>query len=181
MKSFNYTLLIGVLLVNLFVPLSENLGFIDISQRNSSRENLSISLVESNNGMIMGSVKDSATSEPIPFLKVLIIKDNEVISSTESDFDGKFKFDLAEGSYTLKVSGEDYHALWIENIIVWSERITFLQNLTMQQSDDSKDARIKREEYSMPLGCRDGTAKSSTLTKEDLERFKRINDSNIRN
>ena len=50
---------------------------------------------------ITGTVIDGDFNEPLPFANILIKETGEGVTS---DFDGKYSFELEEGTYTLQFS-----------------------------------------------------------------------------
>ena len=54
---------------------------------------------QAGSGSIKGSVLDSESKEPIPFVKVVLYQGGIIKGGTESDFDGKFQFpSISSGS-----------------------------------------------------------------------------------
>jgi hypothetical protein len=57
---------------------------------------------------IEGSVVDNANTTPIVYAKLTLKQNDTVLKNTQSDFDGKFKFDgLSSGSYTIVISAKN--------------------------------------------------------------------------
>lgn len=59
-------------------------------------------------GTVEGTVMDATTSQPIPFVKVKVEGQNK---GAVTDFDGKFKFPIAAGNYTLVFTESEYKEL----------------------------------------------------------------------
>ena len=57
---------------------------------------------------IKGTVVDSKTDEPLPFVNVIITDSNGTVTGTATDFDGNFAVKVAKGSYTITFSSLGY-------------------------------------------------------------------------
>ena len=57
---------------------------------------------------IKGTVVDSKTDEPIPFVNVIIADTNGTVTGTATDFDGNFAVKVAKGNYTITFSALGY-------------------------------------------------------------------------
>ena len=64
---------------------------------------------------ITGTVIDGDFNEPLPFANILI---QETGDGVTSDFDGKYTFELAAGTYTLQFSFVGYETKIITGILV---------------------------------------------------------------
>jgi len=82
----------------------------------------SLITVTSQNGQIKGVILDKEfDNQPLAFTTIKIKDTN---SSTSSDFDGSFSFDLKPGTYTLEVIFSGYKTVEIQNIKVNSNTTT---------------------------------------------------------
>ena len=57
---------------------------------------------------IKGTVVDSKTDDPLPFVNVIITDSNGTVTGTATDFDGNFAVKVAKGSYTITFSALGY-------------------------------------------------------------------------
>ena len=72
---------------------------------------------------IHGLVTDAKTGELLPFVNIVIEKDNEMITGTHTNFDGYYQLSgLESGTYTLKLSSVGFKPLRLTGIeIIGSE------------------------------------------------------------
>ena len=73
---------------------------------------------------ITGTVIDGDFNEPLPFANILIKETGEGVTS---DFDGKYSFDLEEGTYTLQFSFVGYETKIITEIQVMGNKYTITE------------------------------------------------------
>ena len=57
---------------------------------------------------IKGTVVDSKTDEPLPFVNVIIADSNGTVTGTATDFDGNFAVKVVKGNYTITFSAMGY-------------------------------------------------------------------------
>ena len=70
---------------------------------------------------ITGTVIDGDFNEPLPFANILLKETGEGVTS---DFDGKYSFELDEGTYTLQFSFVGYETKIITEIQVKGNEYT---------------------------------------------------------
>ncbi len=81
-------------------------------------------------GAIHGKVFDE-TGQPIYSANISIV-DGPTTTGTTSDFDGQFKIKpLSAGTYTVEVSYLGYQTSKIVGVLVYNNKITFLEDITM--------------------------------------------------
>ena len=129
-------------------------------------------------GSIKGVVKDGDTKQPIPFCKVVLFQNGSVKGGATTDFDGGFQINsVGAGSYDVEVrnEAEGYVPTSLTGVIVSSERITFLDDLTISKpknKDNPKEiAEVRVVAYRVPLINKDGGASGATVTREDIARL----------
>lgn len=129
-------------------------------------------------GSIKGVVKDGDTKQPIPFCKVVLFQNGSIKGGATTDFDGGFQINsVGAGSYDVEIrnEAEGYVPGAITGVIVSSERITFLDDLTIakpKNKDNPKEiAEVKVTAYRVPLINKDGGASGATVTREDISRL----------
>lgn len=126
-------------------------------------------------GFIKGSLVDSKTKEPIPFLRVNLLKNDNIIFGTDTDFDGHFTLKAEPGVYDISILGIEYITTYICEVPIDLERITFIMKQEIPSSVNNTDLdkdenSTQRIPYKIPIGCRDGNGtRSGTITREDLE------------
>lgn len=67
------------------------------------------------NGTILGTVTDKNTTEPLPFVKI-IVEGTEF--GTTTDFDGKYKLEIPTGTYTLRATFTGYETQKKFNVVL---------------------------------------------------------------
>ncbi len=68
---------------------------------------------------IYGLITDAKTGELLPFVNIVIEKDNKMVRGTQTNFDGYYSFSgLAPGLYTLKVSSVGFKPQRLQEIEV---------------------------------------------------------------
>ncbi|HLV41674.1 MAG TPA: carboxypeptidase regulatory-like domain-containing protein [Brumimicrobium sp.] len=128
---------------------------------------------QAGNGTIKGSVIDGESSEPIPFVKVVLYQGGIIKGGTETDFDGKFEFpSTSSGSYDVEFRSQEYQAMKIENVSVSAERITFLDKTKLSKPEDVQQMEeVQIVAYKVPLINKDGGAQGQTVTREDISKL----------
>lgn len=126
-------------------------------------------------GTIRGTVKDGDSKQPIPFCKVVLIQNGNIKAGANTDFDGKFQINaVAAGEYDVEVRNETegYQPTALTGVIVSSEKITFLDDLTISKPKNIQDIEeVVVVAYKVPLIDKDGGASGATVTREDISRL----------
>ncbi len=126
-------------------------------------------------GSIKGTVKDGDTKQPVAFAKVVLFQGGSVRGGATTDFDGKFQINsINAGSYDIEVRNESegYQPAALTGVIVSSDNITFLDDLTIAKAKEAKEiGEVKIVAYRVPLIDRDGGASGATITREDIARL----------
>ncbi|MGB6036823.1 MAG: mucoidy inhibitor MuiA family protein, partial [Cryomorphaceae bacterium] len=111
-------------------------------------------------GTLKGTLTDSQTEEPLPFVNVVLQQGSEQIIGTATDFEGRYTIKpIQSGQYDVQVNYVGYNAKRIEGVRINADKITFL--------DIGLDSAVKLEtfeiaEYSVPSIDRDGGASGSS-------------------
>src|SRR5574343_44524 len=126
-------------------------------------------------GSIKGVVKDGDTQQPLPFCKVVLFQNGSVKGGATTDFDGGFQINsVGAGSYDVEVrnEAEGYQPTALTGVIVSSEKITFLDDLTISKPKNIQDIEeVVVVAYKVPLIDKDGGASGATVTREDISRL----------
>ncbi|MEY3236567.1 MAG: hypothetical protein RI883_668 [Bacteroidota bacterium] len=126
-------------------------------------------------GSINGTVKDGDTKQPVAFAKVVLFQGGSIRGGATTDFDGKFQISsINAGTYDLEVRNESegYQPTALTGVIVSSDNITFLDNLTIAKAKEAREIQeVKIVAYRVPLIDRDGGASGATITREDIARL----------
>lgn len=132
-------------------------------------------------GTIRGTVKDEKSKQPIWGCKVLLKQNGNIKGGANTDDDGKFQLNsIAPGVYDVEVrnEGEGYQPALTTGVVVSSDRITFLDDLTLgKPTSTDPNEKVKEIEevkviaYKVPLINKDGGASGATVTREDISRM----------
>lgn len=126
-------------------------------------------------GTIKGTVTDGDTKQPLPFCKVVLFQSGNIKGGATTDFDGKFQINSVNaGSYDLEVRNEPegYQPFRQTGVIVSSDNITFLDDLTISKAKEVKEIQeVRIVAYRVPLIDKDGGASGATVTREDIARL----------
>jgi hypothetical protein len=120
-------------------------------------------------GTLQGTITDSQTGEPLPFVNVIVYANGNQTSGVNTDFDGKYVVKpITPGNYDVLFSFVGYTTKKITGVIITSNKITF--------NDIKLDPGIQLEEavvveYQVPLIDRDGGASGGTVTREDIDKM----------
>jgi len=131
----------------------------------------SFSFGQMNYGTIRGKVKDK-NGDPGMFVKIVVVdsKDSSqnFVAGCQSDFDGYFQLNaLKAGEYDLIFSSSEHDTLIVEDVLVQLERITFVDNVTMNNLEFDCS-------YGVPTPMRrsveDPFGRFTTIQPEDIRR-----------
>ena len=126
-------------------------------------------------GSIKGTVTDGDSKEPLAFCKVILFQNGNIKGGATTDFDGNFQINsVAAGTYDVEVRNEPegYQPTAMAGVIVSSEKITFLEDLTLFKAKEVKEIQeVKIVRYKVPLINKDGGASGATVTREDITRM----------
>lgn len=132
---------------------------------------VSYSLAQTGVGTIRGVVTEKETADPLPFVNVVLFQNGVQKGGGKTDFDGKFQINsISPGSYDVEVRFVGYQTLRQEGVIVSSDKITFLNDLQLGQSDGLL-TEVEVVHYEVPLIDKDGGASGQTVTREDIARM----------
>ena len=83
-------------------------------------------------GTLEGRVKDSQ-GEPLPFLNIVLFKDESVVSECSTDFDSQYKITgMTPDGYELKAELTGYATYRNPSVNIGANKITY-PDITMQQ------------------------------------------------
>ena len=102
----------------------------------------SICNAQSNNGQLMGKIKDAKTQSILDYATIVVKQDGFVKASTSSDEYGDYTIaNLPAGEYTLEVSYVGYTKYIVNGININSEAIT-LFNCELKVTENLSDCPI---------------------------------------
>src|SRR3989338_4480093 len=126
-------------------------------------------------GTIRGTIVDKESKEALYGCIVAIKQNGTVKGNATTDFDGKFQINsITPGSYDVEISnpGEGYQPSITTGVVVSSDRITFLDDLTLGKPESIKDMEeVVVIAYRVPLIERDGGPSGGRVTREDIARL----------
>ena len=125
---------------------------------------LSFSVINAQNS-ISGIVKDSLTGESLPFAHISLLKSENIIKITNSDFYGYFKMDdLPNGTYNINISFIGYKTCIKENITIPGNDINI--EILMIRDPNIVFGEIEIIDYHTPI-IADITLSSSVIYEEE--------------
>ena len=81
-----------------------------------------------NTGILSGTVTEKETQEPLPFVKIILEQSGVIISTTTSDFDGKYKlYNIKADTFDIRVSFIGYETHLTKGVYISPNQITTLQ------------------------------------------------------
>lgn len=120
-------------------------------------------------GTLQGTVKDKTTSEPLPFVSIVIENQGARVAGGQTDFDGNYRITpIDPGSYDVTVSYVGYQPLKVTGVIINSNNITF-QDFSLNSGLELKDVEVIR--YKVPLIDKDGGASGATVTRDQIAKM----------
>ncbi|MBK9512517.1 MAG: TonB-dependent receptor [Flavobacteriales bacterium] len=120
-------------------------------------------------GSLKGKITDKKSSEPLPFVNVVIENRGTQVSGGATDFDGNYFIKpIDPGTYDVVVSYVGYQPYKQTGVVVSSNKITFL-DIALNAGVELKEFEVVQ--YTVPLIDRDGGASGGTVTREDIARM----------
>jgi hypothetical protein len=122
-------------------------------------------------GTLKGTLLDSQTGEPLPFVNIVLQRGGQQINGASTDFDGNYTIrPIDSGVYDVVVSYVGYNAKKVDGVRVSSDKITFL--------DIELDAGVRLEEfevveYTVPLIEKDGGSSGGSVSINGISRLPR--------
>lgn len=72
---------------------------------------------------IWGQIRDGETWDALPFANIAIYKGEDLISRSQTDMDGIYKFtDIVQGAYDFEVSYVGYNSQKISGVVIFENR-----------------------------------------------------------
>jgi len=127
-------------------------------------------IVQKGAGALKGRVLENENGEPVPFAKVIVKKNNEIIGGANSDFDGKYLIKpIPSGSYVVEVKNIGYKNSRVTGVSISEDKITFID--FDLKSDVYELEEVMMVAYKVPLIDKDGGASGATVTRQDIKRM----------
>lgn len=120
---------------------------------------------QSQSGTLKGTISEYKSGEPVPMANVVLFSDGAVIGGSVADFDGNYTIKpINPGLYTLKVSFIGFATLQITEVLVSSNKITFLNAELKVEAEVLGE--VELIEYVIPLI--DPDVSGATRSKEEI-------------
>ena len=111
-------------------------------------------------GSLKGTVKDKKSSEPLPFVSVVIERGGTQVTGGSTDFDGNYFIKpIDPGTYDVVIAYTGYQPSRQTGVVINSNQITFL-DITLNSGIELVEFEVV--EYNVPLIQRDGGASGGT-------------------
>ncbi len=127
-------------------------------------------IVQKGAGALKGRVLDEENNEPIPFAKIILKQNNQIIGGASSDFDGKYQIKpITTGSYVVEVENIGYKSSRITGVKINDSKITILDFELNSAVEMLEEVAVVM--YKVPLIDKDGAASGGTVTRQDISRM----------
>jgi len=134
-----------------------------LGKRNPYQEEI----VHSGPATLTGTLTEAGSDIGVPFANIVIMKGNQQITGTNTDFDGNYTIKpMPSGTFDMIVNSVGYETVKITGLVLSSNKITF-QNIKMKAAAIEL-ANYEVVEYKVPLITKDGGKSGSTVTREEL-------------
>ncbi len=135
-------------------------------------------IVQKGAGALKGRVLDEENNEPIPFAKIILKQNNQIIGGASSDFDGKYQIKpITTGSYVVEVENIGYKSNRITGVKINDSKITILDFELNSAVEMLEEVAVVM--YKVPLIDKDGAASGGTVTRQDISRMPQRNTNGI--
>ena len=128
------------------------------------------SLVLAQSGTLKGKITDKETKEAIPFASIIIESGGKQYGGVNTDIDGNYTIKpIPTGKYDVKAVYVGYKPLMIKDVVINSDKITFLDVIMESTVQTLKTFEVK--EYEVPLISKDQTQTGGTMTSEEMSKM----------
>lgn len=122
-------------------------------------------LAQSQSGTLKGTITEHESGETVPMANVVVELNGAVVAGAVADFDGKYTIKpIDPGRYTVKVSFIGFTTKEISDVLVSSNKITFIN--AALKTESAVIGEVELVEYVVPLIDPDKTG--TTKTKEEI-------------
>ena len=121
------------------------------------------------NTSLQGKITDQDNGEPILFGTVALMKDGNILTGTETDFDGNYSFsNIDPGTYDIEASYVGYQPTRITGVVVFAGKSNILDVQIGEGTGVTLDE-IVVIEFREPLIEQDNTTQGSIVTSEEIK------------
>lgn len=120
-------------------------------------------------GALKGKIIDKATSEPVPFVNLILMNKGTQAGGSSSDIDGNYTIKpITPGTYDLIATFVGYKKITITGLVIRADK-TEIQNISMEST--TKELDEVEITYTRPLIDKDNTVTQSVVTKEEIAKM----------
>ncbi len=117
---------------------------------------------------IAGQIKDKETGEPVINASIKVLKGQNMIVGTISDFDGNYSIQVDPGTYSVEVSYTGYNSRRIDNVRALGGKVNVLNVILVNGLElDPITISVNR----IPIIEIDKTTTDQTITSEDIAKL----------
>jgi len=127
-------------------------------------------LLFAQSGTLKGKITDKDSKEAIPFASIVIEAGGKQYGGVNTDIDGNYTIKpIPTGKYDVKAIYVGFKPLLIKDVVINSDKITFL-DITMEKTVQTlKTFEVK--EYEVPLISKDQTQSGGTMTSDEMSKM----------
>ncbi len=120
-------------------------------------------------GILTGTITDSKTGEPLPFVNVIVVQNGQQMGGTTTDMNGEFQIkNLNPGTYDMKASFVGYKSVLKTGIKVAASGFSREGSVKMEPTSETLDV-VEIVERSVPIIDIGASESGARLTAEDIE------------
>lgn len=121
-------------------------------------------------GTLKGKMTDKENKDAIPFASIIIESGGKQYGGANTDINGDYTIKpIPTGKYDIKAVYVGYKPLMIKDVVINSEKITFL-DIEMEQTVQTLKT-FEVQEYKVPLISKDQTQSGTTMSSEEMSKM----------
>lgn len=121
-------------------------------------------------GTLKGKLSDKQNKDAIPFASIIIESGGKQYGGANTDIDGNYTIKpIPAGKYDIKAVYVGYKPLMIKDVVINSDKITFL-DIEMEQTVQTLKT-FEVQEYKVPLISKDQTQTGGTMSSEEMSKM----------
>ena len=132
---------------------------------------LTTSLMLYSQGTLTGTITDSQTKEPLPFVNVIVEQNGQQMGGATTDINGNYQIKpLSPGAYDIRASFMGYKTVLKTGVQVKASGFTLEGSLEMTPTAEVLDV-VEVVEYSIPLIDQGSSESGKRISAEDLDKM----------
>jgi hypothetical protein len=132
---------------------------------------LTTSLMLYAQGTLTGTITDSQTKEPLPFVNVIVEQNGQQMGGATTDINGNYQIKpLSPGSYDIRASFMGYKTILKTGVQVKASGFTLEGSLEMTPTAEVLDV-VEVVEYAIPLIDQGSSESGKRISAEDLDKM----------